>query len=442
MSSPSHAPSTTSSSNRSLAYKILPLSFLGSANFGLLMPYLVRLKVAYFGGLFCERDDFSCATAAASFYGSILNAVISATAMVGVVVIGRASDRHGRKPFLLLSYAALILPVVGLLIGLNHISLTLYYVGMLLAAVAGNSTMGPLALCTACLADAAAGDDAFRLWMYSMVGGLIMLGIALWPMVGRLSNLLFGRAGFAFLCAAIGVIEILYIFFVIPETNSALRGGSTNKDDDEGESRAPRNSSEVGKDSYIHMFGRIFSARTMTLVTACVIVCLTDIQRDGSAGVELLYLQQIVDFAPKDISLTMFMSGILGFLVNLLVLPRAIKRGWMNGERMIYSGLLGLVVFQIGMAFTNSKVMAFCLLPLQAVPCSWFPAGLSAILSRYFGSDKIGHALGVLQSFTSLCGCIGPVVIGSLFAYTSLRGHGGITFLAAGIVSSVSFLVA
>ncbi|EEQ97290.1 hypothetical protein Pmar_PMAR024733 [Perkinsus marinus ATCC 50983] len=94
------------------------------------------------------------------------------------------------------------------------------------------------------------------------------------------------------------------------------------------------------------------------------------------------------------------------------------------------------------MAFTNNKVAAFCLLPLQAVPGSWFPAGLSAVLSKYYSSDRIGHALGILQSFTSLCGCIGPVIIGSMFAYTSLSGHGGVTFLAAGVVSSASLLVA
>ncbi|KAF4667391.1 solute carrier 46 [Perkinsus chesapeaki] len=430
-----------------LAYKILPLSFLGSANFGLLIPYLVRLKVVYFGNLFCKSDDFSCATAAASFYGSILNAVISATMMVGVVVVGRASDRHGRKPFLILSCVALILPVIGLLIGLRHSSLTLYYIGMLLSAVAGNSIMGPLVVVTACLADAAADDQPFRLWMYSMVGGLVMLGIALWPMIGNLSNALLGRAGFALLCAAIGVVEVLYIIFVIPETNPArhhvrVAAEEEVEEEEEEEIPPPRNLADAQKESYIHIFGKAVSTRKVALVTACVIVCLTDIQRDGSAGVELFYLQQIVDFAPKDISLTMFLSGILGFLCNLLILPRAIKSGWMNGERMIYAGLLGLVVFQVGMSFTKTKIAAFCLLPLQAVPCSWFPAGLSAVLSKFYGSDRIGHALGIVQSLTSLCGCVGPVVIGSLFAFTSIRGYGGVTFLAAGIVTSVSLIVA
>ena len=170
--------------------------FIDLVGFGLILPQLPY---------YAERFG-----ATGVWVGAILTAY-SAAQLVGASLLGRLSDRVGRRPVLLLSLAGSAASF--LLSGLAD-SLWLLLLARALAGLFG----GSIAAAQAYIADVTTPGERAR--YMGLLGAAIGLGFVFGPAIGSfLARFGFGAAAFA--AALLAAANLLFAFFRLPETRGA-----------------------------------------------------------------------------------------------------------------------------------------------------------------------------------------------------------------------------
>ncbi len=194
---------------------ILAVNFVGSLGFSLVLPFLVFL-VTRLGGN-------------ALVYG-VLGATYSAFQLVGAPVLGRWSDRFGRKRILLLSHlgtlvswgiflVALHIPVRRLLAVdapvAGAFTLTVPLVLLFLARALDGVTGGNVSVANAYLADVT--DEADRSAVFGKMSVASNLGFVVGPaLAGLLGATAWGETLPVLAAFAISAVASLLIFFLLP----------------------------------------------------------------------------------------------------------------------------------------------------------------------------------------------------------------------------------
>ncbi|KAI5088297.1 major facilitator superfamily domain-containing protein 10, partial [Silurus meridionalis] len=147
-------------------------------------------------------------------FGGLIGSVYSLLQFVFSPVIGSASDQHGRRPLLLLTTVGLVFSYI--LWAVSH-SFSVF----LLSRVVGGICKGNVSLCTAVVADLPCPKARNR--GMAMIGVSFSLGFTLGPLMGAYFALrpmdaeLFYQ-GPALLAVLFSVADLLFIFFMLPET--------------------------------------------------------------------------------------------------------------------------------------------------------------------------------------------------------------------------------
>ena len=160
---------------------ILAVHFLGTLGFSLAIPFLVFI-VADLGG--------------ASWTYGVVGATYSAFQLVGAPVLGRWSDRSGRRPVLvasqvgtlaawLLFLAALSLPLIGTTT-LAGATLTLPLLLVFAARALDGATGGNISVANAYVADLTRETPELRQLAFGRMGMAASLGFVIGPAVGGL----------------------------------------------------------------------------------------------------------------------------------------------------------------------------------------------------------------------------------------------------------------
>jgi DHA1 family tetracycline resistance protein-like MFS transporter len=160
---------------------ILAVHFLGTLGFSLAIPFLVFI-VADLGG--------------ASWTYGVVGATYSAFQLVGAPVLGRWSDRRGRRPVLvasqvgtlaawLLFLAALSLPLIGTTT-LAGATLTLPLLLVFAARALDGATGGNISVANAYVADLTREAPELRQLAFGRMGMAASLGFVIGPAVGGL----------------------------------------------------------------------------------------------------------------------------------------------------------------------------------------------------------------------------------------------------------------
>jgi multidrug resistance protein len=169
---------------------------IDAVGFGIVVPIL---------GLYAEEFGASPTTV------GLLVASFSVAQLVAAPLLGRISDRRGRRPLII---ASLFGTAVGsLLTGLAG-SLPLLFLGRIVDGASGAS----VTVARASAADIAEPDDRPRL--FGLLGAALGLGFIIGPAVGSLAALGDERLPF-YLAAAIATINGVVAWFRLPETRAA-----------------------------------------------------------------------------------------------------------------------------------------------------------------------------------------------------------------------------
>lgn len=189
--------------NRRLLFSIFLVVFIDLLGFSLILPLL-----PYYAETF----------GASPFVAGLLAAVYAAAQLVGAPLLGRLSDRYGRRPILLISIAG---NALGFLLMAFAGSLWMLFAARLLAGLTG----GNISVAQAYISDVT--DEKNRARGLGLIGAAFGLGFIIGPAVGGFLSQ-WGYTLPSLLAAGFSAINFGLVLFWLPESLPVERRGRSN----------------------------------------------------------------------------------------------------------------------------------------------------------------------------------------------------------------------
>ena len=350
----------------------------------------------------------------AEHYGATgvwVGALIAAYALMQFLsapVLGRLSDRVGRRPVLLVSLAGSCAALV--LTGLAH-SLWL----LLLARIVDGASGGSIATAQAYVADSTAPEQ--RAHYMGLLGAAVGLGFTLGPGIGGALNV-FGFSAAAFGAAALSGANFLFALAKLPETRRANAPTHTG---------ALPSLAEIAGAFRRPAVGRVLWAGFLAMFAFT-----------GMEATFALFGQRRFGLTGGGFAALFTYIGVIGVIVQGWLVRRLATR---HGERKLAAAgaaLLGLTLAGTALVFTFAA--AIVVVTLLAVGQGLLSPLLPALLSLGAGGDEQGHILGLGQSLQSLARAAGPIAAGVLYDLSPPLPYllgGLLTLVAAALLVSL-----
>jgi DHA1 family tetracycline resistance protein-like MFS transporter len=370
---------------------IFTIVFVDLLGFGLILPLLPFYADTY---------------GATPFVVGLLAASYAAAQLIGAPVLGRLSDRYGRRPILLLSIAG---TVVGfLLLGLaeplgralagdspvattNAVILAILFLSRILDGVTG----GNISVAQAYITDIT--DEENRARGLGLIGAAFGLGFIIGPAVGGALSAGGRYAVPAFLAAALATLNWFAVLFWLPESLTDEIKAQLHKQP----ARAIFSVRELVNAAQRPRFGPLLNIRFFYGLAFATFT-----------GVFALYAQYHLRLDSTGTGYILAYVGLLSVLVQGVAIGRLAKRFPEN--RLIFGAVIMLAVSLLGWAFApNLLLLVLVLAPLS------FAAGvlntvINSSITKSVYPEEVGGALGVASSIESLTRVIGPAAGGFL----------------------------
>ncbi len=300
-------------------------------------------------------------------------------------ILGRLSDRVGRRPVILIALAGTI--VAATTMGLAN-ALWILFVARTLDGISGAS----YAVGQAYVADLVAPEE--RAHAMGMIGAAFGIGLVIGPGIGALASLASPRLPF-FITAAIAAANLAWAYRRLPESRPANAKAQPGRL--EVVTKALRNP-EVAPFVWVSLIG------TLAFV--------------GMESTFALFGAHRLGFGLAQTGLLFAYIGVLSSVVQGWLVRKLVPR---FGEGPVLRA--GLVITAIGLAAIAPCHEVWQLL-LASIPLALgsglvFPT-LTAIVSRRTSADEQGGVLGVLASTNGLARVIGPVAATATFQHVGV----------------------
>jgi MFS family permease len=342
----------------------------------------------------------------------LLLAAFSAAQFVGAPLLGRLSDRVGRKPVLVVS---LVGTAVGSLLTGVAGSLWLLVVGRVVDGASG----GSVAVAQASASDLVAPSQRAR--VFGLLGAAYGVGFVVGPAIGGLAALGGTRLPF-FVAAGIAAVNAVVALRRLPETRHLPAPAA-------GLQSAPSHS----RRRFAGMGGALRAVAVPAGVTVLLVAAFSAFEATFA-----LFGQHRLGFGLADTGAVFAMVGVVAAVVQGgLVHPLSARLGDAGCLR------LGLVAEGVGLALlaavhTRSGLVG----PLALVTAGQglCTPSLNALVVARVPDDDRGSALGAQQGCSSLARVLGPVAGGSAYAVfgTGAAFVGGALVVAVALALSLA----
>ena len=342
----------------------------------------------------------------------LLMASFSIMQFVAAPILGRLSDRVGRRPVLLVS---LVGSAVGyVLFGIAG-SLAMLFTSRIIDGISG----GNISTAQAVIADITGPED--RAKGMGIVGAAFGLGFILGPAIGALlvtvAPWLPGIGA-----AAASMVAFFLVLFRLPETL-----------DSEARREARRHPLNLGS---------LAQALSHPLVSLCLLMVFFTIFAFANFETTFAQFAKLrFGFSISTIAWLFVYAGVLGAIIQGGLVGRLAKR---FGEiRLIVAGTM-LSFLALGfLPYAPSRGPLLVILAVLAVGQGIAHPSLSAFTSKLVDADEVGGVMGIYQGMSSLARIVGPfwgeVVYGALgFAWPFRTGS--VFMLLAAVVAIVALL--
>ncbi len=357
----------------------------------------------------------------------LLFASYSIMQLVFAPVLGRLSDKYGRRPILLIS---LLGTCLGFLILGFATTLWMLFVGRIIDGISG----GNISTAQAYIADITTKEN--RAKGMGLIGAAFGLGFVFGPAIGGILSRWGVNVPFLF-AGTLAFANAILLYFALPETVTADH---------------PARASAAAGRGWRQLIASLGNPRLGFVLT--------------------IYFLSIVAFSIMTATFSLFMMFRLGY--------DAFHNGWVFAfvgiiSAIIQGGLIGKLVKRFGeplLVIVGGLLFSVSLLAIPFVtPATGLLAiltigaatsigqalsapSLSSLASKSAGADEQGGVLGVMQSVASLARAVGPSLAAALiYSAVAHIGYDGVaqkmsdssilrTFWTAAVIQFVGFLIA
>ncbi len=346
------------------------------------------------------------------FQASLLTTAFALSQFFGTPVLGKLSDRLGRKYILVFSLAGTM--IANLLASVAGVAWLLYVARMLDGLTGGNTSVA-----SAVISDITTPKQ--RPKAFGIFGATFRLGFVIGPVLSYLAQQLptlpgISPLGMSFLIsAAIAAFASLLTLFFLPETASRQSENFRLSWDD-------------------FAFGKIAKSATRPRLGQLFILTFLS----GSTFTIFAFAFQpfflnILGQDTKGLAIMFALVGILGFISQVFALESLSKR-FNLVDIIAVSLVVRGITFLLMPTFPTYGAFIIILMVFGLV--NSFPMPLiDTVLSLNSNAQEQGEVLGINSSYLSMSNAIGPVISGLLVSLnytTPLWITGGLTILVAG----------
>jgi predicted MFS family arabinose efflux permease len=359
----------TEKRNRASLVVVYATVFLDLVGFGIIIPVLPFLARAF---------------GASGFWIGVLLTAYSAAQFLAAPVLGRLSDRHGRRPVLLLTLLGSTLSY--LVMGLAG-SLAMLIAARLLAGLFG----GSIAAAQAYIADVTAPEERSK--FMGILGAAIGMGFVVGPAIGALSSS-YGASVPAYVASALCAVNLAFAFLRLKETRTA----------------AERSRSGAPHLSLTHLFQALQRPALSRVLIASFLLML------GLVAMESTFALLGADKFQLD-------AAGLGYVFTFVGIVMALVQGGLVGRLSKKHGelkpaLVGAIIFAAALAgLPYMPGLGSEIVLMGAVAFGWGLANptVNTLVSRAAAADEQGGVLGLNQSAGALARAVGPLIAGALY---------------------------
>lgn len=325
-------------------------------------------------------------------------------------VLGALSDRHGRRPVLLISIfgAAVAYVAFGL-----ATALWVFFAARIVDGLTG----GNISTAQAYIADVSAPENRSK--NFGMIGAAFGAGFIIGPAIGGVVSHISYSAP-AFLAGALCLLSCLFGYFILPESLPPER-----------RTAAPFTWREMNP------FGRLgyFLARP-ALVANFTLLLMQGLAMNILRSNFMVYARDKFGYNPSQVGYLYTYLGILVVLTQAVIVRRLAPK---LGDRT--TALIGFCVMLLGFAWmaTSPGVWPiFGIMPLVAIGNGLVYPTVSAMSSHAVDGHEQGGVMGAQQSMSSLTMITGPFVAG--WSYDRIGT--GAPYAIAAVCAAVGIILA
>lgn len=364
------------------------ICFVGALGYGVIIPILYSYSGKY--GL----SDFD---------NGLLIAVFSICQFIATPIIGRLSDKYGRKPLLVASITGTALSFIMMAFAPNAIFL-------FLARALDGITAGNFPVAMAVISDSTKPEE--RAQGFGIIGATFGLGFIFGPAIAGLTSGISLAVPFI-IAAVISAIAVFITAFFLPETNKHMREVRSGKLFDFAKMFHSLRDPNLGSTFIISLL--------FYFAFACAIIY----------GFQP-FTRKVLQLSDQNVAYLFMLFGIIGFLAQVFLVARFSK--YLGTRRAFIIGIIATAVSFILMYFSSTLPLFIIASVILALSNSSVQTLLPTILSLEADAKSQGTIMGLNASYQSVGMIFGPIVGGTV-ATMALPNP----FLAGAVVTLICF---
>jgi len=357
--------------NRKLLTSILLVVFIDLLGFSLILPLL-----PYYAETFNASELTT----------GLLIAVYALMQLIGAPILGRLSDRYGRRPILLISVFGTFL---GFLLFGFATSLWMLFIARILDGITG----GNLSVAQAYISDVT--DAKNRAKGLGLIGAAFGVGFIIGPVTGGFLSQ-FGYNVPAFVAAGLALINFILIFAWLPESLKKEKR----------EQLVEQKKPAVRLDALVTALKRPFTG-SLLITRFFFSLSFAIFQTIFS-----LYALAKFNLTARDTGLVLTYVGILSVFVQGFLVGRLINR--FREDHLITFSVALMALSLAGWALAPSVFWLLVVLTPTSISGGILNTLLSSTLTKAVASQEIGGILGLSTAVESSTRIIAPILGGAL----------------------------
>lgn len=373
--------------------------FIDMVGFGIVIPVLP---------LYAEGSAFRATPAQLAW----IVGIYSLLQLICAPLVGRISDRVGRKPVLIVS-------ILGTAIGFIILGAAQTIWMLMLGRIIDGASGGNISTAMACIADVTTKENRSK--AMGLVGAAFGLGFVVGPAIGGvLSHHISLSAPFYF-AAALALINAVLVMARLPETLTP---------ESRARARARATIGEVFAEGRGPMISAILASQMTAIIGFSIMTSLF-----------ALYCEKRFGYDTAQVGYLLAYVGLLGALFQGGLLRRLLHRPIEKQLAVIGAALLALSLASLPFVPRHSLTLLLIACAGISLGNSFITPTLNGLASRSTDSHCQGRLLGLMQSAGSLGRFLGPMIGFALVTHDPEADYGRTSFLVSGAILIVTMLL-